>query len=109
MVYILKGEVSWLRLMAFIWPGTASSDAARQACGKAAARWGNAQAVTFYQPISKSRSGEMKWKLKIMGGGGRRRRARAGRRAAEAACETAGGDVRLRRRAKRYGEDHNAI
>jgi hypothetical protein len=30
--------------MAIIW--TASSDAARQACGKAAARWGNAQAVT---------------------------------------------------------------
>jgi hypothetical protein len=32
MVYILKGKVSWLRLMAIIW--TASSDAARrQACG----------------------------------------------------------------------------
>jgi hypothetical protein len=44
MVYVLKGKVSWLRLMAIIW--TASSDAARQACGKAAARWGNAQAVT---------------------------------------------------------------
>jgi hypothetical protein len=36
MVYILKGKVSWLRLLAIIW--TASSDAARQACGKAAAR-----------------------------------------------------------------------
>ena len=45
MVYILKGKVSWLRLVAIIW--TASSDAARQACGKAAARWGNAQAVTL--------------------------------------------------------------
>jgi hypothetical protein len=46
MVYILKGKVSSLRLMAIIW--TASSDAGRQACGKAAARWpgGNAQAVT---------------------------------------------------------------
>jgi hypothetical protein len=44
MVYILKGKVSWLRLMAIIW--TASSDAARQACGEAAARWGSAQAVT---------------------------------------------------------------
>ena len=39
-----EGKVSCLRLMAIIW--TASSDAARQACGKAAARWGNAQAVT---------------------------------------------------------------
>jgi hypothetical protein len=45
MVYILNGKVPWLRLMAIIW--TASSDAARQACGKAAARWGNAQAVTL--------------------------------------------------------------
>jgi hypothetical protein len=45
MVYILKGKVSWLHLVAIIW--TASSDAARQACGKAAARWGNAQAVTI--------------------------------------------------------------
>ena len=45
MVYILKGKVSWLCLMAIIW--TASSDAARQACGKAAARWGNAQALTM--------------------------------------------------------------
>jgi hypothetical protein len=45
MVYILKRKkVSWLRLMAIIW--AASSDAARQACGKAADRWGNAQAVT---------------------------------------------------------------
>jgi hypothetical protein len=44
MIYILKGKVSCLRLMAIIW--TASSDVARQACGKAAARWGNAQAVT---------------------------------------------------------------
>jgi hypothetical protein len=35
MVYILKGKVSLLRLMVIIW--TASSDAARQACGKAAA------------------------------------------------------------------------
>jgi len=34
----------------------------------------------------------------------RRRSARAGRRAAEAACEAAGGDARRRRRAKRYGE-----
>jgi chromosome condensin MukBEF MukE localization factor len=34
---------SSLRLMAIIW--TASSDAARQACGEAAVRWGNAQAV----------------------------------------------------------------
>jgi hypothetical protein len=42
-----------------------------------------------------SRSGEMRWKLKIIGGGVRRRRARAGRRAAEAACEAAGGDARL--------------
>jgi hypothetical protein len=40
MVFILKRKVSWLRLMAIqvIW--TASyDDAARQACGKAAARW----------------------------------------------------------------------
>jgi hypothetical protein len=46
MVYMLKGKVSWLRLVAIIW--TASSDAARQACGNAAARcqWRNAQAVT---------------------------------------------------------------
>jgi len=44
MVYMMKGKVSSLRLMAIIW--TASSDAARQACGKAAAHWGNAQAVT---------------------------------------------------------------
>jgi hypothetical protein len=36
-------------------------------------------------------------------GGKRRRRARVGRRAAEAACETACGDVRRRRRAKLYG------
>jgi hypothetical protein len=35
MVYILKGKVSWLRLVAITW--TASSYAARQACGKAAA------------------------------------------------------------------------
>jgi hypothetical protein len=35
--------VSSLRLMAIIW--TAPSDAARQACGEAAARWGNAQAA----------------------------------------------------------------
>jgi hypothetical protein len=78
MIYILKGKVSWLRLMAIIW--TASSDAARQACGEAAACWGNAQAVTFYRPISKSRSGGMRWKLKVMGGVGRRRRAREERR-----------------------------
>jgi hypothetical protein len=45
MVYILKGKVSWLRLMAIRW--TASSDAARQACGKAAARWGHAPAVRY--------------------------------------------------------------
>jgi hypothetical protein len=44
MVYILKGKVSWLLLMAIIW--TISSDAALQACSKVAARWGNAQAVT---------------------------------------------------------------
>ena len=37
-------------------------------CGEAAARLGNAQAVTFYRPISKSRSGEMRGKLKVMGG-----------------------------------------
>jgi hypothetical protein len=43
----LKVKVSWLRLMAIKW--TASSDAARQACGKAAARWGNAQAVAQTQ------------------------------------------------------------
>jgi hypothetical protein len=53
---------------------------------------------------SESVSGEMSWKLKVMGGGGRRRRARDGRRVAEAACEAAGGDARRRRRAKRYGE-----
>jgi hypothetical protein len=53
-------------------------DVAGQALGKAAARWGNAQAVTFCRPISKSRLGEMRWKLKVMGGGGRRRRAQAG-------------------------------
>jgi hypothetical protein len=34
MVYILKGKVSSLHLMAIIW--TASSHAARQACGEAA-------------------------------------------------------------------------
>jgi cell division inhibitor SulA len=45
MVYILKGKVSWLLLVVIIW--TASSDEARQACGKAAAHWGNAQAVTL--------------------------------------------------------------
>jgi hypothetical protein len=43
----------------------------------------------------------MKWnsglKLRVMGGGKWRRRARAGRRAAEAACEAAGGDARRRR------------
>jgi hypothetical protein len=43
-----QGKVSqaWpgLRLMAIMW--TASSDAARQACSKAAVRWGNAQAAT---------------------------------------------------------------
>jgi hypothetical protein len=35
MVYILKGKVSTLRVMAIIWPGTrtASSDAARKAYG----------------------------------------------------------------------------
>ena len=44
MVYVLKGKVSWSRQMAIIW--TASWDTARQACCKAAARWGNAQAVT---------------------------------------------------------------
>jgi hypothetical protein len=38
-----KGKVNSLLLIAIIW--TASSDAARQACGEAAARWGNAQAV----------------------------------------------------------------
>jgi hypothetical protein len=56
MVYILKGKVSSLRLMAIIW--TASSDAARrdrdsgwrQAAG-AAARWGIAQAVTLIQGL----------------------------------------------------------
>jgi hypothetical protein len=68
MVYILKGKVSWLLLMAI--KRTASSDAALQAYCKAAARWENAQAVTFYWPISKSRLGEMRWKLKVMGGGG---------------------------------------
>jgi hypothetical protein len=48
MVYMLEGKVSWLRLIAIIW--TASSDAAREeACGEAAARWGNAQAVTELQ------------------------------------------------------------
>jgi hypothetical protein len=48
---MLKRKVSWLRLMAIIW--TASSDAARQACGKAEARWigGNAQAVTDGQDV----------------------------------------------------------
>jgi hypothetical protein len=68
MVYtgILKGKVSSLRLMAIIF--TASSDAARQACGEASARWGNAQPVTFYRQILKSRSGEMRWKLKVMPG-----------------------------------------
>ena len=49
MVYMMKGKVSSLRLMAIIW--TASSDAARQAaCGdsgsEAAARWENTQTVT---------------------------------------------------------------
>jgi hypothetical protein len=34
MAYMLKGKVSWLRLVAIIW--NTSSDAARQACGKAA-------------------------------------------------------------------------
>jgi hypothetical protein len=38
MVYILKRKVSSLRLMAIIW--IASTDVARQACGKAAGRWG---------------------------------------------------------------------
>ncbi len=45
MVYILKGKVSSLRLMAIIW--TASSGAALQAFGEAAASWGSAQAVTL--------------------------------------------------------------
>jgi hypothetical protein len=41
--------------MANIW--TASSDAARQACGDAAARWGNAQAVTGWEvPLTQARS-----------------------------------------------------
>jgi hypothetical protein len=77
---------------------------AGQALGKAAARWGYAQAVTFCRPISKSSLGEMRWKLKVMGGGGRKRRAQAGWRAAEAAYEAADGGMRWRRRAKRYGE-----
>ncbi len=102
MVYILNGKVSCLRLMATIW--TASSDAARQACGKAAARWGSAQAVTFYRPISKSRTGGDEMETESQGWGGRRRRARAGRRAAEAACEAADGDARRQRRARWYGE-----
>jgi hypothetical protein len=100
MVYILKGKVSSLRQMTIIWTRTASSDAARQACGEAAASWGSAQAVTFYRPISKSRSGEMRWKLIGMGWGRRRRMARAGRRAAEAAC----GWALRQRRAKRRDE-----
>jgi hypothetical protein len=91
-----------------IW--TASSDAALQpeACGEAAAaaRWRNAQAVpvTFYRPISKSKSGEMRWILTVMGKKGLMTRAPAVRRAAEAACEAAGGNARRRLRAKRYGE-----
>jgi hypothetical protein len=44
MVYMLKEKVSSLRMMAITW--TAFSDAALQACCKAAAHWGNAQAVT---------------------------------------------------------------
>jgi hypothetical protein len=48
MVYILKGKVSSLRLMAIIW--TASSDAALQACSEALAHWGSAQAVTGSTP-----------------------------------------------------------
>jgi hypothetical protein len=55
MVYMVKGKVSSLRLMAIIWTTSSESDhddaagaaagaAARQACGDAAAaRWGNAQ------------------------------------------------------------------
>jgi hypothetical protein len=52
-----------------IWTASSPADAALQACSKSAARWGNAQAVTFYRPISKSRSGEMRWKRKVRVGG----------------------------------------
>jgi hypothetical protein len=57
MAYILKGKVSSLRLMAIIW--TASSDAAWQACGEAAARGGlgSAQAVTTIESQAPSRPG----------------------------------------------------
>jgi hypothetical protein len=55
-VYMLKGKVSWLLLMAIIL--TASSNAALQACCKAAARWGNAQAVTPCQQVA---TGSLSW------------------------------------------------
>ncbi len=63
MVYILKGKVSWLRLVAIIW--TASSDAARQACGKAAAartRRGNAQVVTSFRRRFPPELLKIRWK-----------------------------------------------
>jgi hypothetical protein len=52
MVYILEGKVSWLRLMAITW----TSDAARQVCGKAAARWENAQAATGPHTLLQTRA-----------------------------------------------------
>jgi hypothetical protein len=111
---------------------TASSDAARNAYGEAAARWGNAQAVTFYRPgQSQSQGRGMRWKLKVMGGGGgteekgpgggSERPRRHARLPAETRCSDGGpscmardrcpgglrrrcGLSRRRRRIKRYGQ-----
>jgi hypothetical protein len=78
---------------------TTFSDAALQACGKAAARLENAasnvQAVTFYQPIPKSRSGDENHQMKTeshwwgpLGNGGEEPKAQ--QLATEAACEATG-------------------